>query len=238
MPALAKLLRGAQALVFDFDGTLVDSNPIKRRAFEVCFAEFPDRREEILAYCWGHQHTSRGDKFRYIYEQILGTPYTETIARRLFDRFEAATTRQVIDAPEIPGAVAFLETVKRGPAMTALLSSTWHEALLRILQGRGWLRFFQTVQGSPVDKAHWIAALRQRHGWSREQVVFFGDTAEDAAAAVAGGSAFIALGHTLRDGYDLALPNWRPALAVYGGRPREHAGHVQFNAVSAPEGES
>ncbi len=215
MPVLAECLHGARALIFDFDGTLVDSNPIKRQAFEVCFAEFPERREEILAYCWGHQHIARGDKFRHVYERILGLPYTETIARRLFDRFEAATTRQVIDAPEIRGAVAFLETVRDGPALTALLSSTWHEALMQILQGRGWLRFFHTIQGSPVDKARWIATLRERHGWTREQVVFFGDTGEDAAAAVTGGCVFVAVGNTLKDGYDLALPDWQPALAVH-----------------------
>ena len=50
----------AKALVFDFDGTLVDSNAIKWKAFEACFDRFPDRREEILSYCRGNNHTKPG----------------------------------------------------------------------------------------------------------------------------------------------------------------------------------
>lgn len=55
MATVAELIREARALVFDFDGTLVDSNAIKRRAFERCFSEFPDRLEEIMRYC-GRYH--------------------------------------------------------------------------------------------------------------------------------------------------------------------------------------
>jgi phosphoglycolate phosphatase-like HAD superfamily hydrolase len=50
-------------LVFDFDGTLVDSNPIKWQAFAQMFAEVRERRDEILAYCYGNPRIARGEKF-------------------------------------------------------------------------------------------------------------------------------------------------------------------------------
>jgi len=37
----------AQALILDFDGTLVDSNPIKLKAFDLCFEKYGDRMDEI-----------------------------------------------------------------------------------------------------------------------------------------------------------------------------------------------
>ncbi len=188
--ALVDLLRRARALAFDFDGTLVDSNPIKRRAFERCFAEFPDQREEIVAYCSGHHHTPRGDKFRHVYEQILKRPYTPEVAAALHECFEDATTRQIVEAPAVPGAAAFLRLVSRSH-MTALLSSTPHETLLRIVQGRGWESLFRVVRGAPVEKGGWLRELRDRHGLAPEELIFFGDSSEDAGAAEAAGCAFI-----------------------------------------------
>ena len=210
---LAELLRQAKLIVFDFDGTLVDSNPIKQRAFAQCFAEFPDRLDEIMAFCTGRHDLPRADKFRHVYEHILRRPYTAEISAEVHQRFEALTTQQIIDAPAIAGAEAFLRAACRH-APTALLSTTPHETLGQIIERRGWRSYFSIVQGAPVDKARWIMTRRTQLGFSRSQVVFFGDTPEDADAATAGGSVFIALGDTLRDGYDLALPDWRSALAA------------------------
>lgn len=188
------IIARAQALVFDFDGTLVDSNPIKWRGFELCFADFPDRLEEIMAYCRGYNHTPRWGKFRYVYERILGLPYTPEVERALLTRFAEETTRQIIEAPEIPGVTGFLAVVSRSH-MTAVLSSTPHETLLHILKQRGWRGYFKVMQGAPVDKAAWLKGFRAEHGFRGDAVVFFGDAREDALAVQAAGCAFIAVGN-------------------------------------------
>jgi phosphoglycolate phosphatase-like HAD superfamily hydrolase len=192
MTDVADLVRRARALVFDFDGTLVDSGPIKRRAFEACFSEFPDHREEILTYCLGHHAVPRGDKFSHVYERILRLPYTEAIAVSLSERFRALTTEQIAAAPEIPCALRFLRSVRRA-CLTALLSTTPHETLLEILGRRGWADLFTTIRGAPVVKGAWLRTWRKSHGFEADAVVFFGDTEEDAAAAATGGCAFVAV---------------------------------------------
>ena len=189
----AEALKHARAIVFDFDGTLVDSNPIKRRAFELCFSEFAEQRKDILAYCGAHHHTPRGDKFRYVYEQILRQPYTPRITRQLHTQFEMATTQQIIEAAEIRGATAFLNVACQ-THQTALLSSTPHQMLLTILEGRGWRRWFTTVQGAPVQKANWLRRFRTSHGFSASELIFFGDSQEDADAAQTAGCLFIQIG--------------------------------------------
>lgn len=181
-------------MVFDFDGTLVNSNPIKWRAFEACFAEFSDRRDEILAYCLGHHATARGDKFRHVYERILGRPYTEATEALLHERFRALTTDQIAAAPEIPGALRFLRSAGRA-RFTALLSTTPHGTLLDIIGRRGWLDLFAHVRGAPVDKGAWLAAWREDRSFESQDIVFFGDTTEDAQAAATAGCTFVAIGY-------------------------------------------
>lgn len=217
MTSVADLVRNARALVFDFDGTLVDSNPIKLRAFEACFADFPHRREEILAYCLGHHAVPRGDKFRHVYERIIGLPYTDATAAVLHERFFALTTDQIVAAPEIAGASAFLESV-HGGHRTALLSSTPHRILVHVLVERGWWRFFSRVRGAPVDKREWLVSLRGEWGLAEWDAVVFGDTDEDIAAAWAAGCVPVMVGEA---SVDAPVPRIRDFREIVngGGRP-------------------
>lgn len=193
MSEVADIIARAQALVFDFDGTLVDSNPIKWRAFERCFSGFPDQLAEIMVYCRGYNHAPRWEKFRHVYENILRCAYTPEIEAALLRRFAEETTRQIIEAPEIPGASRFLSIVA-SRHIVVLLSSTPHGPLLHILQERGWRDYFNVIQGAPVDKVAWLNGFRAEHGIEEKGIVVFGDTPEDAVAARAAGCAFVAVG--------------------------------------------
>ena len=222
MSQFAEQLREACVVVFDFDGTLVDSTPIKHRAFEACFAEFVDQREEILNYCWGHHHTPRSEKFRHVYEQLLGLSYTPEVAERLHQQFEEATTQQIIEAAEIPGAEQCL-ALMRQTHVTAILSSTPQVVLRHILMGRNWLRYVHLVQGAPVKKAHWLTHLRLAWGGHASAVVFFGDTPEDGHAAREAGCTFVHVG----EGEDvprpvLHIPDFTP-LVLSAVRSPHHA---------------
>lgn len=185
------LLRKSRVLVFDFDGTLVDSVPVKWRAFDRCFEKFPAQRERIRAYCRGNNHTPRWEKFKYVYEGILRLPYTREIEQELHRCFEQETTERISQAPALPGASEFLERV-RPNYRTALLSSTPHEILLEILEKRGWAGRFDEARGAPVNKASWLKE-RRTQGFTPEQILFFGDTPEDAAAAREAGCGFISV---------------------------------------------
>lgn len=189
---VAAALRAARGLVFDFDGTLVDSAPIKVQGFEIVFGDYPDRLEEIMAYCRGAEHTARGDKFRHVYEVILGRDLPAAEMQRLQARYAAATTDRIVAAVEIPGAARFLASI-RGPRPTALVSTTPHAVLLDIVTRRGWTDLFGTVRGAPVDKAEWLRAWSDEHGLATADVVMFGDSQEDARAARIAGCRFVAV---------------------------------------------
>lgn len=180
----------AQVIVFDFDGTLVDSTDIKWRAFETIFEEFPDHLEEITNYCRGFNHTPRDVKFRYVCETILTESYTAERATLLHDNFEKITTEAIVRAPEIPGAEEFLFRAKERYE-TVVLSSTPHDILIDILERRGWMELFDHYQGAPVNKASWLTRFQVSREFKHSEIVFFGDMPEDAASARSVGCHFI-----------------------------------------------
>ena len=214
MQELAETIRRATGLVFDFDGTLVDSNLIKWKGFEACFSGFPKRFEEIMAYCRGNNHTPRWDKFRHVYERILGLPYTPEDERRLSRVFEEATTQKIVQTPEIPSAEQFLRRVA-GTHWIALLSATPDPILAQILKDREWTGIFREVQGAPVLKSSWLRELRGRKRWGLEDLLFFGDTPEDADAAWAAGCLFVKVGPVTEIPMDsFTIPNYKQLAAV------------------------
>ena len=63
-----------------------------------------------------------------------------------------------------------------------------------------------------MDKAVWLAAYCKRKGWSGEQVLFFGDTQEDARAAKKAGCAFAWVGLHSRRGVGLEIRDFQELL--------------------------
>jgi phosphoglycolate phosphatase-like HAD superfamily hydrolase len=191
---IVQKLKEAKALVIDFDGTLVDSNEIKWKAFETCLSDFSEHLWEIRAYCRDNNHTPRQEKFRHIFEKILKRPYTKEDENRFMEMFARETTERIVAAPEIPGALQFLRSFTPS-RRTALLSNTPHEILLTILGRRELTGFFQEIQGAPIHKRDWISAFKNKLGMQGGEVVFLGDTFEDAKAAKEAGCIFLGVGN-------------------------------------------
>lgn len=198
-----RALESSRGIVFDFDGTLVDSNEIKRRGFDYAFADYPNRMAEIRQYCYSFNHTIRGEKFRYVAERILGLQYTPELEKRFHDRYASFTTESVAGAPEIPGAETFLKSISTRPP--SLLSSTPTAILVQILERRGWRSLFATVQGAPVDKRVWLIDFQRILGCQPDQVVFFGDTGEDAESGREAGCTFVRVGRDPQGPGELAI---------------------------------
>ena len=100
-----------QCLVFDCDGVLLDSVPIKTRAYARIAEPFgPEARDRMVLYHTRHGGVSRYKKFAWFYQEVLGREITPEESDALARQFVDYSLEEVRRCPFIPGAE---ETLRR-----------------------------------------------------------------------------------------------------------------------------
>ncbi len=183
--------------VFDFDGTLVDSNEIKRRAFFEIAREFdPDGelvREVLDRRPSGDRyHVARGLAAELATRGALpGACCVEDLAKLLADAYTAHCERAVSACDEVAGATDALARLAARGLPLFVNTATPREAMLPILRRRGLDRFFAGVYGGPSNKLENLRDIAERVGARPRELLFVGDGEDDRRVAAAFGCAFV-----------------------------------------------
>lgn len=177
-------------VVFDFDGTLVDSNAIKRQGFfdvVAAHAGGAALMASVLARVAGDR---RAIFAAYVQERAGGTPEVDDLVQAYSRRVD----ERVAAAPEMPGAQALLARLRERGVRLVLSSATPVDSLQRIVAQRDWLRYFDEVRGHPAQKIDSLKQLLERDGAIAAAIAVVGDGEDDRASAAAVGCAFFAVG--------------------------------------------
>ncbi len=180
-----------RAVVFDFDGVIVESGDIKTEAFLDLFAGYPERRDVIRAYHLENVGVSRYVKFEHICRDILGLPYDEGLKSSLGEAFSDLVRHKVVACALVPGALVMLEYL-RGRCLTFVASGTPQDELEWIVNARGLQGFFDGVWGTPNGKTEIAGEIVREQGLETDDVLMVGDGLADYQAAQAAGIHFLA----------------------------------------------
>lgn len=189
-----------QTIAFDFDGVLVDSNSIKRNGYWKIFARFTDTHPEIEPFIIEELEHNRGrDRYAIIKSvlermggmEIFPADFTAD-ARYQQDcaLYNEYCEKQVMAAPEIPGALRALQKLHHRHALY-INSATPIEPLLRTVSARGLESYFQGVFGSEASKEKNLQTIIRESGSAPNTTVFVGDARSDYLAAVETGCRFV-----------------------------------------------
>lgn len=172
-----------KAVIFDFDGVIIESADIKTSAFRKLFErDYSNKLNLIVEYHLQNMGISRYIKFRHIYKNILGLPLPGELEEELGRKFSQIALEEVLKAPFVPGAIKFLKSnYKKYTLFVA--SGTPHDELCYIVKERGLLKYFLEVRGSPPGKSEIISDILRRHVLSSNEAVFVGDAESDLLAA-------------------------------------------------------
>lgn len=180
------------AIIFDFDGVLVESVDVKTKAFASLYSEYgPDVVEKVIAYHLEHGGISRFRKFKHFHSTFLGQELIADDEARLGRRFAEIVEDAVVASPWVGGASEFLDAYcQEIPLFVA--SGTPDDELHRIVERRGMRRYFVSIHGSPATKREIIRRIVTEHGFRKERVLMVGDSMTDYQGAVEAGVAFLA----------------------------------------------
>lgn len=195
-----------KAVIFDVDGVIIESAEIKTKAFELLFADYPDKVGGIVDYHKRNAGISRYLKFRHFYEKMLGQELSSQKEAELGERFSQIVLEQVLKAPLVPGAIDFLSRNK-DRYYFFIASGTPDEELRNIIDYRQLSYLFREIHGTPKQKTEIIEDILDRYSFKKNEVVFIGDAESDRTSAEKVGVFFIA--RITPDNHDLQDCRWR-----------------------------
>ncbi len=183
-------MKNYRTIILDFDGVIVESVGIKDDAFRELFKDFPHHLDAIMKYHFANNATIRYEKFKVIYEEILGLPYTAAVSAQLGVEFSRMIFEKIVLCPFVKGAPEFLEKFSR-QALLYLVSINPGQELKAILEARKIDHYFVDVYAYPWGKADAIREILKRNDFLERDIVFVGDSPEDFQAAQMVGVDFI-----------------------------------------------
>ncbi len=167
------------AIIFDFDGVLVESVDVKTQAFASMYMEYGQEIvEKVVAYHLKHCGVSRFNKFRYYEEVLLEKKLDAEKEKTLGEFFSKLVIDAVVAAPWVPGAKEFLDRYSNDISLF-VASGTPNDEIKEIVEKRGMSNYFISVHGTPDKKAEIINGICDRHGFDRKRVLMVGDANAD-----------------------------------------------------------
>jgi phosphoglycolate phosphatase len=180
-------------VVFDFDGTLVDSNAIKRQGFFDVVADEPAntaRMKTVLATVQGDRHTIFKSYVETRSASGIKGPDADALVRRYSDLVDS----RVAEAPEMPGASHILRGLQHAGLSVFISSATPLANLARIIERRRWRDLCNGLYGHPNRKSDTLKAICVQLGIDACSIAVVGDGEDDFDSAMSMGCSFFPVG--------------------------------------------
>lgn len=171
-------------IIFDFDGVILDSMPIRKLGFAEVLKDFPtDKVGELLEYHERNGGLSRYHKFEYFYTTIIKQEFSQEDILRLADAFSVIMRAKLTDkAGLIDETIRFIQENKS--RYRYFIASGSDENELRFLcKELGIHSYFEAVFGSPTPKKQIVGNLLKQYEFDPDEAILIGDAFNDFEAA-------------------------------------------------------
>ena len=180
-----------QAIIFDFDGVLVESFDVKSEAFRELLKDYPENIDAFIKYHVENGGVSRYEKIRFFFNQLRKEPIGEKDVLKWCERYGKLVVQKVIDSKFVKGAEELLKSCY-GRYEMFVVSGTPEEELKLIIRKRKLEYFFKGTFGSPAKKTTIVQKILSDYKIDPKKAIFVGDAKADLEAAKDHHIAFIA----------------------------------------------
>jgi HAD superfamily hydrolase (TIGR01549 family) len=191
-----------KAILWDFDGVIMNSNQIRDNGFVNVLNDFPEEQVELLLqYHRKNGGLSRYVKFRYFFEQIRNENVTEEIIMHYAAQF-SKDVMQHLTNPEmlITETVDFIKRTYHSIPMY-IVSGSDQEELRKVCKEVKIGHYFKGIYGSPVPKKQLVKNILVNDSLLPDHLLLVGDSINDYEAAHENGLFFMAYNNPSIESY-------------------------------------
>jgi HAD superfamily hydrolase (TIGR01509 family) len=186
-----------KAIIFDFDGLLIDSEPVWFKARKAILSEFN------LDWTWNDQKNTLGvstkDWVSYMSSKLGDKLTSEQILNTVISKMREFYTKG--EAKSKPGADEALKFCKNKKFIVGLASGSYKDLLLSAIRSKGWEKYFDEIlssddlkNGKPAPDIY-IEILRRLRVKPEESIILE-DSRDGIKAGKAAGANVIAVPST------------------------------------------
>ena len=182
-----------RAIVFDFDGTLILSNEVKRDCYLAVANDWPNGAAIIKELLDGPPVGDRYALFGLFAQRVAETVKdrpVDTIKLALAEDYSRRAEASLLVCPERPGAMNLLGTLSEQGIHLYLNSGTPLTWLRRIVEGRQIGGHFRGLYGGPISKIDNLQQILQEAKLQPQDILVVGDGLDDEHYANAVGCSF------------------------------------------------
>ncbi len=180
-----------KTILWDFDGVILDSMPVREYGFRKIFEDFDiDLVEKLLDYHNQNGGLSRYVKIKYFYEKLLGQDITEEAILELAEKFSAIMKKELIKTQYlITETVDFIKN-NHQKYNFHIVSGSDEKELRYLCKELGIDKYFISIYGSPTPKNDLVKNVLSLYNYQNNKTILIGDSINDYEASKVNGIDF------------------------------------------------
>lgn len=171
-------------ILWDFDGVILDSMPIRDYGFTKIFESYPEELlEEFIKYHRLNGGLSRFHKIKYFYNILLNKEIIEEQILEYADKFTIIMKEQLTNKKYlIQDSVDFIKLNHKNYNFH-IVSGSEHNELNYLCEKLDLTEYFLSINGSPTPKNDLVKNLLEKEQYRKEETILIGDSVNDYQAA-------------------------------------------------------
>lgn len=171
-------------IIFDFDGVILDSVPIKTEGFKKLFQEFPiEIVDKLIEYHIQNGGISRYEKIKYFFNELLNKDISEDEISSYASKYSEITKEELTNSKYIiDDTNRFIKQNYKKYNMH-IASGSDEEDLKYICEKLDLSKYFHSIKGSPTIKSKIVKDILEFNNYKKEETILIGDSINDYDAA-------------------------------------------------------
>lgn len=185
-----KNLKNKKSILWDFDGVILNSMPIREKGFREVLSPYPKKQvDALIDFHTKNAGLSRYFKFNYFFQEIRNEESTQKLQEDLSNQFSKIMRGLLVDKSLLNTEV--LSFIRKNSNIPMHVVSGSDGSELRYLcQELQIDHLFVSIDGSPTPKIKLVENLITKYSYSKGEICLIGDSINDYDAAFNNGIDF------------------------------------------------